>query len=219
MDRTTAGENRIMSKIDLHVHTRESGDNDAEPEEVVERAVERGLDGIVITEHYSYAASEHADRLRDKYRGVIMVLRGVEFSAAEGHCLVFGIDTDRLSMKFAPVRDVIRIVNEAGGVVIPSHPYRNGNSLGDLVFNLSGIAGLEGCNGANMHAMNRKAIDAAERLRLPFSGGSDAHSPFEVGSCYTVFDDPVTPGNFLDRLRSGRYHGVDMMKISRFSLT
>jgi predicted metal-dependent phosphoesterase TrpH len=208
----------MKSRIDLHVHTRESGDNDADPDELVERAVELGLDGIVITEHYSYGASEHAERLREKYRGAIMVLRGVEFSAAEGHCLVFGVDTDRLSMKYAPIRDVVRLVVAAGGVVIPSHPYRGGNSLGELVLDLPGISGLEGFNGANMHAMNKKAIETAVKLNLPHTGGSDAHSPFEVGSCYTEFDDHVTPGNFLDCLKTGRYRGVDIRKISRHLL-
>lgn len=206
---------REATRIDLHVHTRNSGDNDSDPEETVESAIERGLDGIAVTEHYSYAASEHAEQLSEKYRGRIMVLRGVEFSAAEGHCLVFGVDTDRLGVKYAPVRELVRIVGEAGGVVIPSHPYRGGNSLGELVLDLPGINGLEGCNGANMHSMNAKAIETAGRLKLPYTGGSDAHSPLEVGSCYTAFAGHVTEETFLDRLKEGRFRGVDARKISR----
>ena len=205
----------MTSKIDLHVHTRESGDNDADPEELIEQALARGLDGIAITEHYSYEASEHAERLREKCRGDLLVLRGVELSAAEGHCLVFGVNTDLLSLKFAPVRDVVQQVVGAGGVVIPSHPYRGGNSLGELVLDLPGISGIEGYNGANMHAMNKKAIETAGKLALPFTGGSDAHNPAEVGSCYTEFDDTVTYENFLSLLRAGRFRGVDVRKISR----
>jgi hypothetical protein len=202
-------------KIDLHVHTRNSGDNDADPEEVVEQAIERGLDGLVFTEHYSYEASQEAERLKEKYENTIMLLRGVEFSAQEGHCLIFGVNTDRLAIKYAPVRDVVRIVSERGGVVIPSHPYRGGNSVGDLIFDLPGIAAVEGCNGVNMHAMNVKAIQAAERLRLPYTGGSDAHEPREVGFCYTEFDDEVTPENFVALIRAGNYRGVDTRKVSR----
>lgn len=205
----------MKTKIDLHVHSRESGDNDADPEEIIEQALARGLDGIAITEHYSYEASEHVERLREKYRGDLLVLRGVEFSAAEGHCLVFGVNTDRLSLGAAPIRDVVRQVVAAGGVVVPSHPYRGGNSLGELVLDLPGISGLEGYNGANMHAMNKRAIETAGRLSLPFTGGSDAHSPAEVGSCYTEFDDAVTYDNFLDLLRQGRFRGIDVRKISR----
>jgi predicted metal-dependent phosphoesterase TrpH len=205
-------------KIDLHVHSSYSGDNDADLEEIVERAVEIGLDGIAITEHYSYGASEPAERLREKYRGVITIIRGVEFSSAEGHCLVYGVDTDRLAIRYAPAKDLVRAVTEAGGVVIPSHPYRGGNSLGELVRCLPGISGLEGYNGANMHSMNKKALETASLLGLPWTGGSDAHAPAEVGSCYTEFEGPVTLENFIDQLKAGRFRGVDTRKISRLTV-
>jgi predicted metal-dependent phosphoesterase TrpH len=202
-------------KIDLHVHSKNSGDNSADPEENIERAIERGLDGIAFTEHYSFEASEPAERLKEKYDAAITIFRGVEFSAAEGHCLIFGVDTDRLSIKHAPVREIVRVVNHHGGVVIPSHPYRGGNSMGDLLFELPGITAVEGCNGVNMHAMNVRAMDAAGKLNLPYTGGSDAHEPNDVGSCYTEFDDKVTEGNFIEMLKAGRYRGVDTRKISR----
>jgi predicted metal-dependent phosphoesterase TrpH len=205
----------VKFKIDLHVHSRNSGDNDADPEETVNRAIELGLDGIAFTEHYSFEASEPVERLSEKYRGSIALFRGVEFSAAEGHCLVFGVDTDRLDIRFAPIRDVVRVVTTAGGVVIPTHLYRGGNSMGDLIFSVPGISAVEGYNGANMHTMNVKAIEAAAKMKIPYTGGSDAHEPIEVGSCYTVFDDAVTRENFLSLLKAGRFKGVDTRKISR----
>ena len=205
----------VKIKIDLHVHSRNSGDNDADPEETVNRAIELGLHGIAFTEHYSFEASEPVERLREKYRGTIMLFRGVEFSAAEGHCLVFGVDTDGLDIRFAPISDVVRVVSMAGGVVIPTHPYRGGNSMGDLIFAVPGISAVEGCNGAKMHAMNVKAMEAAGRMNLPFTGGSDAHRPIEVGSCYTMFDHSVTYENFLPLLMAGRFTGIDTRKISR----
>ncbi|HAS54495.1 MAG TPA: metal-dependent phosphohydrolase [Nitrospiraceae bacterium] len=213
----TVGAVLMKFKIDLHIHSHSSGDNSADPEEMVLRAIERGLDGIVFTEHYIYEASEPAERLREVYGKKIMILRGVEFSAAEGHCLVFGVDTDRLSVKHAPVEDLVRIVNEARGIVIPSHPFRPGNSLGELVLDLRGITAIEGYNGANMHAMNLQAVEAAQSLGLPITGGSDAHSPQEVGSCYTEFSEQVTEENFIELLRAGHYRGVDKRKISKFA--
>jgi predicted metal-dependent phosphoesterase TrpH len=205
----------MKSRIDLHVHSYNSGDNDADPEETIDRAIELGLDGITFTEHYSYSASEPIDRLREKYGEAILLFRGVEFSAAEGHCLVFGADTDRLAIKYAPLAEVVRAVRSAGGVVIPSHPFRGANSVGELLMAVTGLGGLEGCNGANMHAMNMKAIETASRLQLPYTGGSDAHMPREVGSCYTEFDERVTYDNFIDCLRGGRFRGIDNRKISR----
>jgi predicted metal-dependent phosphoesterase TrpH len=202
-------------KIDLHVHTKYSGDNDSDPEEAVLCAIERGLHGVAFTEHYYYGASEFAEGLKEKYRNSILIFRGVEFSTAEGHCLIFGVDTDSLSIKYASVIEVIRVVDQAGGVVIPSHPYRSVNSIGDLVRSVPGICALEGYNGCNMHAYNVKALKAAEALKLPYTGGSDAHAPWEVGSCFTEFDDMVNGENLVEALKSGKYQGVDTRKISR----
>lgn len=205
-------------KIDLHVHSLHSGDNPTDPEEVVQQAIERGLDGIAFTEHYSYEASEGVELLRKKYSGQIMLFRGVEFSAAEGHCLVYGVNTDRLSMKYAPIADLVRVVTSHGGISIPSHPYRGVNSIGDIIRNLKGIAAVEGYNGCNMHSFNQKAVDTAQALNLPFTGGSDAHAAGEIGSCYTEFSDIVTYDNFIELLKKGRYRGIDTRKISRIRL-
>jgi len=205
-------------KIDLHVHTKYSGDTDSDPEEVILRAIELGLHGIAITEHYSYEASEPVEILKEKYRNSILIFRGVEFSTAEGHCLIFGVDTDMLSLKYASVNEVIRVVHQKGGVVIPSHPYRTVNSLRDLVQNVPGFCALEGYNGCNMHAFNVKAIAAAEALKLPYTGGSDAHTPGEVGSCFTEFDDVVTAENLIEVLKAGKFRGVDTRKISKLMI-
>jgi hypothetical protein len=204
--------------IDLHVHTKYSGDNDSDPEEAILRAIELGLHGIAFTEHYYYEASEPVEILKEKYKNSILIFRGVEFSTAEGHCLVFGVDTDTLSIKYASVKEVIRVVHQKGGVVIPSHPYRSVNSLGDLVRNMPGLCALEGYNGCNMHAFNVKAIEAAEVLKLPYTGGSDAHSPLEVGSCFTEFDDVITAENLIEALKAGKFRGVDTRKISKLMI-
>ncbi len=202
--------------IDLHLHTENSGDNPTDPEEVVLEAVRRGLHGIVFTEHYYYGASECVELLREKYGGRIMLFRGVEFSSPEGHCLVYGVNTDRLAIKDTPIADLIRIVNRQGGVAIPSHPYRGVNSIGDMIRNLPGLCAIEGYNGCNMHAFNKKAVITAEALNLPFTGGSDAHAAGETGSCYTEFLDMVTYDNFIALLKQGRYRGIDTRKVSRF---
>ena len=199
----------MKTRIDLHVHSRFSGDTDAEPEELIMRAIKHGLDGIAFTEHYSYEVSEPLEELKEQYKDKIMVFRGVEFSALEGHCLIFGVNTDALSITHLPFAEMIRIVNESGGVVIPSHPYRRGNSLGDVIKRTPGICALEGYNGCNMHAYNARAVEMARVLNIPYTGGSDAHVPDEVGLCLTEFEDEVTSHNFIALLKRGHYRGID----------
>jgi predicted metal-dependent phosphoesterase TrpH len=202
-------------KIDLHTHTRHSGDNDAEPSMMAEAAIAKGLHGIAFTEHSSYLASGYADNLRERFGDRLLILRGVEFSALEGHCLVFGVDTDQLSLKGADVASLIKKVNEHGGVAIPAHPYRGGSGIGRLIMSLKGLCAIEGYNGANMHPMNMMAFEGARKLGIPITGGSDAHAPAEVGSCYTEFNCRITQENFLDQLRKGQYTAHDTRKISK----
>jgi len=208
----------MVFRIDLHVHTLHSGDNEAAPEEMVEKAISLGLEGIAFTEHYSYSASDYVDSLIKRYGTMIRIFRGVEISSADGHILVYGLDTDDLGLGGVPARDVLRQVSERGGVAIPSHPYRRGSSLGDQIRGMDAIDALEGYNGCNLHSMNMMAIEAAASMGLPFTGGSDAHSPSEVGSCYTEFPEKINAENFIDALKAGRYTGRDVRKISRMTL-
>lgn len=203
-----------MYRVDLHIHSKYSADNDSDPEEIINKAIESGLDAIAFTEHYSYEASEFVESLRHKYNS-IKILRGVEFSTPDGHCLIFGVNTDRLSIKEIPLDEVIDIITLAGGVIIPTHPYRGINSMGDTIRKMKGFSAIEGFNGLNMYHLNQKAIDAARDLGLPYTGGSDAHRPVDVGSCYTEFDEPVTEDNIVEVIKRGNYRGMDKRKISR----
>ncbi len=202
-------------KLDLHVHTRFSGDNESDPEETVLCALKAGIAGLAFTEHYSYEASEHAVKLKEKYRDRILILRGVEFSSADGHCLIFGADTDKLPIKNEPIETVVRIAGENGAVVIPTHPYRGSNSIGEKIDRVKGFIAVEGHNGYSLYGQNVKAVEKALELKLPYTGGSDAHEARQVGACFTEFRDEVTHDNFLDLLRLGRYRGVDTRKISK----
>jgi len=207
--------NGMKFRVDLHVHSKFSGDNDSEAEESVLQAIKLNLDGIAFTEHSYYSASEPVEKLREKYRDWIRIFRGVEYSSAEGHCLIFGLDTDKLLPGHLPVEEIVGIVNPAGGVVIPSHPYRGGASLGDAIKRVKGFSAIEGYNGCNMHSFNAKAVEVSMNLMLPYTGGSDAHAPEEVGACYTEFEEEVTYDNFIDLLKKGDFRGVDIRKVSR----
>ncbi len=202
-------------KVDLHIHTKHSGDSNSEPEDVVLHAIEAGLDGIAFTEHYSFEVSEFAEKLREKYSRDILIFRGVEFDAADGHCLVFGVNTDNAGIKDEPMKEVVRVVNEKGGVVIPTHPFRGGYSIGKKVRDLKGICAVEGYNGYSHYYKNKKAVEMALDIGLPFTGGSDAHSAGDVGACYTQFNTEVTYDNFLELLKAGDYFGRDIRNVSK----
>jgi predicted metal-dependent phosphoesterase TrpH len=175
------------------------------------------LDGIAFTEHNSYEASEPVERLKERYNGSFKIFRGAEYSSAEGHVLIFGIRNDRLfaGEHNAPIREIIRVVNKHGGLIVIPHPFREWSLLRTDIAGLNGICAIEAYNHHNNRTENGKAAQAAQMLRLPTTGGSDSHCLEEVGGCYTEFFSPVTYENFLDVLRSGQYRGVDRYEAER----
>lgn len=193
----------------MHNHTVFSPDSTSEPRESVERARELGLNGIAFTEHNSYDASEPVESLKALYKD-ILILRGMEYTSAEGHVLIFGLsdgDIRRAGVN-APLEDVIKIVNEEHGVVILPHPFREWSLLKTDIMKLKGVAAIEAYNGHNNELENERALKAASLLSLPTTGGSDSHNIMEVGNCFTEFSDLITYDNFLDVLRQGRYRGM-----------
>jgi len=81
-------------KIDLHVHTTAS-DGRLSPSEVVQRAIEQGVEVMAITDHDSVAGIEEALTEAGKYPN-IMVIPGVEMGADvpkdEMHILGYFVD-------------------------------------------------------------------------------------------------------------------------------
>lgn len=196
-------------KIDLHNHafTHESSSS---PEEVIEAAIAAGLDGIAFTEHNSYSAANRAEELAERYAGRILILRGAEYDAKEGHVLIFGIsDNSFLDLgMFAPLDELVRFITPKGGVLIAAHPFRSwGHFKADLDA-VHGICAVEAWNGHNTPEENQLAFEVASSLGFPTTGGSDSHNMEDVGKCYTEFDDAVTRESFVRLLREGRYRGV-----------
>lgn len=77
---------------DTHMHTRYSGDSDARPEDMINTAMNLGLDGICITDHMDYdypndaelflfdvgMQQEELSALKEKYKDRFLVLLGIE---------------------------------------------------------------------------------------------------------------------------------------------
>lgn len=196
-------------KIDLHNHSF-TYESSSEPEEVIERAIMAGLDGIAFTEHNSYSATDRADDLAGKYSGRIRIFRGAEYDAAEGHVLLFGLkDNSFLDLgMFAPLSELIRLITPKGAVAIVAHPFRGWGQFKADLSAVHGICALEAFNGHNTDEENEKAYNVALSIGMPFTGGSDSHGSADVGRCYTEFFDDVDNTSLVSALRSGRYRGV-----------
>ena len=199
--------------IDTHCHTKYSYDNWLEPLDLVRRAKALGLDGVCITEHYSYEASEPVERIgRDEG---LLILRGVEIATDKGHLLAYGIEDDGWNIwgrdSYLPLEEVIARINGLGGICVPAHPFREVGLAGllDGVLELQGIAAVETHNGGNRESDNALAIKASAHLELPTLGGSDCHKTVAVGRCATEFFEPVKDmAGFVEAVKAGGCRGA-----------
>ncbi len=197
--------------IDCHCHTKYSYDNWLEPVNLIRRARELGLDGVCITEHYSFDASEPVEQVgRDEG---MLVLRGVEIATDRGHMLAYGVEDDGWNIwgrdNYLPLAEVVEHINGIGGICVPAHPFREvGACLLEGVLDLTGIAAVETHNGGNRESDNELAMRAARHMALPSLGGSDCHKTEAVGRCATQFLQPVTDmKSFIAAVRAGACQG------------
>ena len=199
--------------IDTHCHTKHSYDNWLEPLDLIRRAKALGLDGAVITEHYSYEASAPVEQVgRDEG---FLILRGVEIATDKGHLLAYGVEDDGWNIwgrdSYLPLEEVIERINDLGGICAPAHPFRNVGlaSLMEGLLELKDIVAVESHNGVNVESDNELAMQAAAALELPTLGGSDCHKTVAVGRCATDFSQPVHDmASFIAAVKAGACRGA-----------
>ena len=202
--------------LDLHVHTTISGDSIITPEILVQAAKSAGLDGVCITEHGN-EKSKIAEGLARKYN--FPVLGGLEASTELGDILVFGIDS--YPRVISRATELKQFVEQAGGVLIAAHPLRvsfRRLALGsELTVEevcqwqlLQLVDAMEVFNGWASEAEGLFCVEVSRRLGLKGTGGSDAHVPWQIGCCVTVFENSIgSEAELVAELRRGKFKGED----------
>lgn len=197
-----------MFCIDMHVHTLLGGDSLIKPEEVVCRARAAGLDGVCITEHHSYDLSLPFEEIAGKTG--FKIFRAMEYRAAEGHLLIYGVPVSKSDLPPGLLmQTAIDWVCQRGGAVVAAHPFQKtmaGSALGRRVLELKNLTAIETLNASITDDENRLAADAAGRMGLCGTGGSDAHGPQVIGRAFTVFKHRVESiKDLVAALKAGEY--------------
>ena len=106
-----------------------------------------------------------------------------------------------------PARDVVAKVRELGGAVVAAHPYDKTveKPSGDFIFTLDGLAAIEGLNVRRRGPANDLAVEAADHMSLPCTGGSGALEALDpIGKAATLFKEPVaSEADLVRQLRAG----------------
>ncbi len=186
-------------RFDLHIHSKYSSDSRLEIEEILKKAVQRGMDGIAICDHNSVVGSYHAIKCVTQLNLPLLVLPGIEVSTAKGHLIVLGV-RDNIPPGMTP-QETIRIARQKGGIVIAAHPFKK-ESIG----NVDGmdIDAIETFNSRCIFGENRKARKMAIELGKPQVGGSDSHMLGTIGIGYTEIDAQPYEASVLNAIRKGK---------------
>jgi len=179
---------------------------------MIEAAIRRGLQGMIITDHDSVMGGLVGKRAAKEYNG-FQVVPGAEVTSRSGHILAIGIEVDvpkRLS-----VEETVEKIHDLGGIAIASHPFssRVRPSLGEECLKTDGI---EVFNSTNRSLANASAMSLAQARGRPGTAGSDSHWAKTVGNCGIICDDPLTD---IERGRIrlfGRYTGTWDMRVFNF---
>lgn len=191
--------------FDLHVHTIHSPCSNLRLDEILHETRSRGLDGIAMTDHNCMDIGHEI--VEGVQENGVCLLVGMEYDTPDGDFLLFGPFEDLKPGLSA--RKLLRLVEDRQGVAVGAHPCREGRSLSKDVLELSACRIIEGLNGRNSDAENRRVEQLTKKYPLFQCGGSDAHSLDELGRTVTCFEDKIASRNdLIAALKNGRYRPV-----------
>lgn len=203
--------------VDLHVHTNRSSRCSAlSPEDLISFAMDLGLDGVGVTEHYTHRGAQIVYDMAHEH--ALVVFRGVEVYTPEGDMLVYGCSSPvEADMDFEKLYDMVK---SEGGVILAAHPTRGfwghhrkykGHTSDEILVRLDA---METHNGGCKPDLNDLAVEKAGSLGMVSVGGSDAHINHAVGKCLTVFErDFTTEEELVEEIRAGRCRGAYLEEV------
>jgi predicted metal-dependent phosphoesterase TrpH len=200
-------------RIDLHMHTRRHSVCSAiDPHRVIEKALEAGLDAIVITEHHYQWPQEELDELVEAAgTPELCVMAGFEYTSSKGDVLIYGLEPRHATLfrPGGPPEDAVARARDLGGACIAAHPTRAGMDFDERIYSMP-FAGIEICS-MNLKPHERElARQMAEHACVPPTASSDAHRIEDLGRFATLFDTPIgSTFELKDALNHGRFRVVD----------
>ncbi|MXR53159.1 PHP domain-containing protein [Halovenus sp. WSH3] len=193
-----------MLAVELHAHSVSSYDGRDGIEQLLERARQVGLDGLAVTDHDAFAASERAAELAEEYG--LVGIPGMEISTAAGHVLALGID--RRIERGLGFRESVERIHDAGGIAVVPHPFQELRKgvLGAIPKRaITAADAIEVYNSRLLTGRSNRQADAlAEEYGMAKTAGSDAHTAEMVGRARTLVEtEDRTAEGILAAIRDG----------------
>ncbi|MEC8025149.1 MAG: PHP-associated domain-containing protein [Myxococcota bacterium] len=200
--------------IDMHVHTEFSEGFETKLADVATACRGRGIEAALLAECDVVPQQSEIEAATKEHDFIFFV--GVDIDASDGRVIAIPEDpTDERFVKMewrtddgeTSVAEVLDLMNDIGGVVVACHPYLDdgGPFLGDRVYKIRGLAGIEVECGVRKRLPNDLALEAASGMKLPTIAGSDTGPEGQrLGSFATAFASEVkTQAELVNALRAG----------------
>ena len=194
----------LNMKIDMHCHVKEGSiDSKVSIEDFILRLKEKGLDGMLVTDHDTYNGYRYwKETIKGKKYEDFVVLKGIEYDTLDaGHILIImpqGVKMRLLELRGLPISLLIDFVHHHGGICGPAHPcgekymsFTNTKRYQRSPEILAKFDFVETFNACEPPESNGGARLLAEKYGKPQTGGSDAHKLDCAGLAYTIFPEPI----------------------------
>ncbi|MGZ4938023.1 MAG: PHP domain-containing protein, partial [Halobacteriota archaeon] len=126
--------------VDLHIHSKYSGDSVIEPMTILKIAKKLRLNGIAVTDHLTIKGGIEARKLNTDPDFLVIV--GSEIETDNREDIVGLFLTEDIMSRGA--REVIEEIRAQGGIAFWAHPFRAGKNLlrADLIKRVDLIEGF-----------------------------------------------------------------------------
>jgi predicted metal-dependent phosphoesterase TrpH len=167
-------------KLDLHIHSRYSGDSFSEPKDIIKWAKAAGLGGIAVVDHGTIKGGEKT--AKENKDEDFIVISGAEIKTEKGEVIGYFLNEEISSRDFTEVIDEMR---QQDAVISVPHPFDTFrlNRIKNLEEIVSNLDAVEVFNGrCLMNSSNKKALAYSKKHDLAMTAGSDAHHLDEIGT-------------------------------------
>lgn len=177
-------------KLDLHVHTKFSGDSLIKPEKLIDYIIHKELDGIAICDHNTLKAYHKLKE--DAEKNDIILIPGMEIETHIGEVIGLFIEYE-INIKNNNFFEIVDQIKDYDGLVIIPHPFDflRHNHLKTELLNRKIIKNyIDGVEIMNSRIIFNYCIEKAREFKNKYdlfeTAGSDAHYYKEIGSGFTL---------------------------------
>jgi len=192
-------------KVDFHTHTSDDPQDyiDFSAERLIDRAAERGLDALAVTNHDAVTFSRDLEDYAAA-RGIILI-PGVELTLSNKHVVIVNPEFKKAE-DFQSLDDLAAIRND-GNLIIAPHPFYPGSRClrSKLEAYLDSFDAVEFSFFYNpLINPNKKAVEIAARHGKPLVGSSDCHNIWQVGYTYSLVEAEKSIPSIIAAVKKGQ---------------